>query len=72
MPKTLRIWEWGCPKRGDAQNAVTGLRPLATLESLKIPIVQNDLGGKPHRNGICLSPGSSSAKVSMLFEMAWP
>ena len=24
MPKTLGIWEWGCPKRGDAQNAVTG------------------------------------------------
>ena len=23
MPKTLGIWEWGCPKRGDAQNAVT-------------------------------------------------
>ena len=23
MPKTLEIWEWGCPKRGDAQNAVT-------------------------------------------------
>jgi len=24
MPKALGIWEWGCPKRGDAQNAVTG------------------------------------------------
>ena len=23
MPKTLGIWEWGCPKRGGAQNAVT-------------------------------------------------
>ena len=23
MPKTLGIWEWRCPKRGDAQNAVT-------------------------------------------------
>ena len=23
MPKTLGIWEWGCTKRGDAQNAVT-------------------------------------------------
>ena len=23
MPKTLGIWKWGCPKRGDAQNAVT-------------------------------------------------
>ena len=23
MPKTLGIWEWGCPKRRDAQNAVT-------------------------------------------------
>ena len=22
MPKTLGIWERGCPKRGDAQNAV--------------------------------------------------
>ena len=26
MPKTLGIWEWGCPKRGDAQNAVTAGR----------------------------------------------
>ena len=26
MPKTLGIWEWGCPKRGDAQNAVTATR----------------------------------------------
>ena len=23
MPKTLGIWEWGCPKSGVAQNAVT-------------------------------------------------
>ena len=23
MPKTLGIWEWRCPKRGDAQNALT-------------------------------------------------
>ena len=23
ISKTLGIWEWGCPKRGDAQNAVT-------------------------------------------------
>ena len=23
MPKTRGIWEWGCPKRWDAQNAVT-------------------------------------------------
>ena len=27
MPKTLGIWEWGCPKRGDAQNAVTPEHP---------------------------------------------
>ena len=26
MPKTLGIWEWGCPKRGDAQNTVTAGR----------------------------------------------
>ena len=30
MPKTLGIWEWGCPKRGDAQNAVTPLRRNTT------------------------------------------
>ena len=28
MPKTLGIWEWGCPKRGDAQNAVTPPHPF--------------------------------------------
>ena len=31
MPKTLGIWEWGCQKRGDAQNAVTGSSPLHNL-----------------------------------------
>ena len=29
MPKTLGIWEWGWPKRGDAQNAVTPRGPKA-------------------------------------------
>ena len=32
MPKTLGIWEWGCPKRGDAQNAVTPGRREGAVE----------------------------------------
>ena len=27
--KTLGIWEWGCPKRGDAHITVTPLRPTS-------------------------------------------
>ena len=32
MPKTLGIWEWGCPKRGDAQNAVAELSFVLALQ----------------------------------------
>ena len=37
MPKTLGIWEWGCPKRGDAHITVTGAleRRLPLLHDFK-------------------------------------
>ena len=34
MPKTLGIWEWGCQKRGDAQNAVTAVTRNDEIEGL--------------------------------------
>ena len=33
MPKTLGIWEWGCPERGDAQNAVPGWNFLYSAQA---------------------------------------
>ena len=56
MPKTLGIWEWGCPKRGDAQNAVTAAAAAGAITAgrkfsadsiLEIRVSQNlsKLGG---------------------------
>ena len=48
MPKTLGIWEWGCPKRGDARAppSKTGKSALGTRLKTDIT-VRRTLGAGP-------------------------
>ena len=46
MPKTLGIWEWGCPKRGDVQNAVTPVSEMRKGQRSCVRVLAPNLGNK--------------------------
>ena len=68
MPKTLGIWEWGCPKRGDAQNAVTPTPKgrLAAARGLGLLLYGSNMAGGRYAYPYGPSPTDESLKLRVL------